>query len=76
MALTPDAVQVASEEGERLLSAARDRGGWHGQRAWERQEQAPTRLYDQRGNGIREASRLDAVSTTPTTRCGWFQRWR
>jgi hypothetical protein len=57
----PDAVQVASEEGERLLSAARDRGGWHGQRAWERQEQAPTRLYDQRGNGIREASRLDAV---------------
>jgi hypothetical protein len=57
----PDAVQVASEEGERLLSAARDRAGWHGQEASERQEQAPTRLYDQRGDGIRDASRLDAV---------------
>jgi hypothetical protein len=57
----PDAVQVASEEGERLLSAARDRTGWHGQEASERQEQAPTRLYDQRGDGIRDASRLDAV---------------
>jgi len=57
----PDAVQVASEEGERLLSAARDRTGWYGQGASERQEQAPTRLYDQRGDGIRDASRLDAV---------------
>ncbi|SDY86587.1 biosurfactant protein 1 [Halopenitus persicus] len=57
----PDAVQVASEEGERLLSAARDRAGWHGQRASERQEQVPTRFYDQRGDGIRDASRLDAV---------------
>jgi hypothetical protein len=57
----PDAVQVASVEGERLLSAARDRTGWHGQEASERQEQAPTRLYDQRGDGIRDASRLDAV---------------
>ncbi|GGN24066.1 hypothetical protein GCM10009021_27200 [Halarchaeum nitratireducens] len=45
----PDTVQVASEEGERLLSAARDRAEWHGQGASERQEQAPTRLYDQRG---------------------------
>ncbi|MFC4407811.1 biosurfactant protein 1 [Haloarchaeobius iranensis] len=57
----PDAVQVSSEEGERLLSAARDRTGWHGQEASKRQEQAPTRLYDQRGDGIRDASRLDAV---------------
>ncbi|GAB7011435.1 hypothetical protein JCM31271_33780 [Halorubrum trueperi] len=57
----PDAVQVASAEGERLLSVARDRTGWHGQGASERQEQAPTRLYDQRGDGIRGALRLDAV---------------
>ncbi|KAA9396288.1 hypothetical protein Har1130_19715 [Haloarcula sp. CBA1130] len=59
--LLPDAVQVSSEKGERLLSAARDRTGWRGQEASERQEQAPTRLYDQRGDGIRGASRLDAV---------------
>jgi hypothetical protein len=57
----PEAVQVSSEEGERLLSAARDRTGWHGQGASERQGQAPTRLYDQRGNGIRNESRLGAV---------------
>ena len=57
----PDAVQVSSEEGERLLSAARDRTGWHGQEASERQEQPPTRLYDQRGDGIRDESRLEAV---------------
>jgi hypothetical protein len=57
----PDAVQVSSAEGEQLLSAARDRTGWHGQGASERQEQAPTRLYDQRGDGIRDGARLDAV---------------
>ncbi|WP_251331536.1 hypothetical protein [Haloplanus pelagicus] len=57
----PDAVQVSSEEGERLLSAACDRTEWHGQGASERQEQAPTRLYDQRGDGIRNASRLTEV---------------
>lgn len=57
----PDAVQVSSEEGERLLSAARDRAGWHGQEASERQEQVSRRLYDQRGNGIRDASRLTEV---------------
>jgi len=57
----PDAVQVASAAGEQLLSAARDRAGWHGQGASERQEQGPTRLYDQRGDGIRDASCLDAV---------------
>jgi len=57
----PDAVQVSSEEGERLLSAARDRTEWYGQETSERQEQAPTRLYDQRGDGIRDASRLDMV---------------
>jgi len=52
---------LSSEEGERLLSAARDRTGWNGQGVSKRQEQAPTRLYDQRGDGIRGASRLDAV---------------
>ena len=57
----PDAAQVSSEEGEQLLSAARDRAGWYGQGASERQEQAPTRLYDQRGNGIRDASHLTEV---------------
>ena len=57
----PDAVQVSSEEGEELLSAARDQTGWHGQEASERQEQAPTRLYDQRGNGIRDESNVGAV---------------
>jgi hypothetical protein len=57
----PDAVQVSSAEGERLLSAARDRTEWHGQEASERPEQAPTRLYDQRGDGIRDASHLNAV---------------
>ena len=57
----PDAVQVSSAEGERLLSAACERTEWHGQGASERQEQAPTRLYDQRGDGIRNASRLTEV---------------
>jgi len=58
----PDAVQVSSEEGEQLLSAARDGAGWHEQGASERQEQAPRRLYDdQHGDGIRDASRLNAV---------------
>jgi len=57
----PDAVQVLSEEGARLLSAVCDRTVWHGQGASERQGQAPTRLYDQRGDGIRNASRLTEV---------------
>ena len=57
----PDAVQVSSAEGEELLSAARDRTGWHGQEASERQEQAPTRLYNQRGNGIRDESHLATI---------------
>ncbi|WP_142987674.1 biosurfactant protein 1 [Halorubrum cibi] len=57
----PDAVQMSAKEGERLLNVAHDRTGWYGQEASGRQEQAPTRLYDQRGDGIRDASRLDAV---------------
>ncbi|WP_246310484.1 biosurfactant protein 1 [Halorarum halophilum] len=57
----PAAVQVSSGEGERLLRAARDRTGWNGQGATAHQQQAPTRLYDQRGNGIRDPSRLRAV---------------
>ena len=56
----PDAVQVASAEGEQLLRAARHRTGWHSQGATA-QQQPPTRLYDQRGDGIRDASRLDAI---------------
>ena len=57
----PEAVQVSSAEGAQLLRAARDRTEWHGQEASERQEQAPTRLYDQRGNGIRDESSLGVV---------------
>jgi len=58
---SPDGVQLSSAEGEQLLRGARDRTGGHRQEALERQEQAPTRLYDQCGNGIRDASRLNAV---------------
>jgi len=36
-------------------------GQWSGQEASERQEQAPTRLYDQRGNGIRDEARLREI---------------
>ncbi len=61
MALTSRRGTGVVRGGERLLSAARDRTGWHGKGASERPEQAPTRLYDQRGDGIRGASRLDAV---------------
>lgn len=50
-----------SEKGERLLGAARDRTGWHGKEASERQEQLLTRFYDQRGNDIRDESHLEAV---------------
>jgi hypothetical protein len=59
--LLPDTVQVSSAEGERLLRATRDRTGWNGQGASERQEQAPTRLYNQRGNGIRDESTVGAI---------------
>ena len=59
--LLPAAVQLDSAEGEQLLAAARDRTEWHGQGASERQEKAPTRLYDQRGNGIRDESRLRGI---------------
>ena len=55
----PDAVQVAAAEVEQLLRASRHGTGWHGKGATA--QQAPTRLYDQRGDGIRDASRLDAV---------------
>ncbi|CDK39175.1 hypothetical protein [Halorubrum sp. AJ67] len=57
----PDAVQVSSEEGAQLLSAACDRAGWHGRETSERQEQVQTPLYDQRGAGIREETRLKAI---------------
>jgi hypothetical protein len=57
----PGAVQVSSAGGEQLLRAARDRTGWHGKGATAQQQQPPTRLYDQRGGGIRDASRLDAI---------------
>ncbi len=52
---------MSSKEGERLLSAARDRTGRNEEGVSEHQEQPPTRLYDQRGNGIRDESRLGAV---------------
>jgi hypothetical protein len=57
----PNAVQVSSDEREKLLRVARNRTGWHGQEASERQEQPPTRLYDQRGDGIRDESRLGTI---------------
>jgi hypothetical protein len=57
----PAAVQRDSAEGEQLLAAARDRTGWHGEEAVEHQQQAPTRLYDQRGNGIRDEARLKEI---------------
>ena len=57
----PDVVQVSSEEGEQLLRVARDRTGWQGKEASDRQEQPPTRLYDQRGDGIRDESRLGTI---------------
>ena len=61
MALAPRCVQRDSADGEQLLRAARDRTGWHGQGVTERQQQAPTRLYDQRGNGIRDEARLKEI---------------
>ena len=39
---------------------ATEQGGT-GQEAVEHQQQAPTRLYDQRGNGIRDEARLRAI---------------
>jgi hypothetical protein len=58
----PDAVQRDSAEGEQLLAAARDRTGWIGQEAVEyQQRQTPTRLFDQRGNGIRDEARLKEI---------------
>ena len=72
----PDAVQVSSEEGERLLSAARDRAGCAGR------ERRSVRSRARRGSttsvGTASATRRVSTrsSTTPTTRCGWFQRWR
>jgi len=72
----PDAVQVSSAEGEGLSVPPVTGLGAHGQEASERQEQAPTRLYDQRGTASATRRVLTRSSTTPTTRCGWFQRWR
>jgi hypothetical protein len=59
----PDAVQRDSAEGEQLLAAARNRTRWHGEEAVEHKQQAPTRLYDQRGNGIRDETRLREIVT-------------
>ncbi|GGL67003.1 hypothetical protein GCM10009039_26250 [Halocalculus aciditolerans] len=53
-----DAVQVLSGEGERLLSAARDRPEWIGQGA---SGAGPDAALRPAGDGIRDASRLDAV---------------
>ena len=57
----PDAVQRDSAEGEQLLVAARDRTRWYGEEAVEHKQQAPTRLYDQRGSGIRDETRLREI---------------
>ena len=57
----PEAAQLDSTEGEQLLAAARDRTGWHGEEAVEHKQQAPTRLYDQRGNGIRDETHLREI---------------
>lgn len=57
----PAAVQAASAGGEQLLTAARDRTGWSGHRTSEHHQPAPTYLYDERGNGIRDESRLSEV---------------
>ena len=57
----PDAVQRDSAEGEELLAAARDQTRWHGEEAVKHKQQAPTRLYDQRGNGIRNETRLREI---------------
>ncbi|PGF14078.1 hypothetical protein CP556_23785 [Natrinema sp. CBA1119] len=47
----------ASTAGEKLLAAARGPTGGRGQTASEHHQPAPTRLYDQSGNGIRDESR-------------------
>ena len=70
----PAAVQLDSAEGEQLLAAARDRTGWSGQGALERQQQTPTRLYDQRGNGIRDEARLRAIVDDVDDEADWSQR--
>jgi hypothetical protein len=75
MALLPEAVQVSSAEGEQLRRAARDRTGWHRQGATAHQQQ-PTPLYDQRGDSIRDASRLDAVLDDADDAMWLVQRWR
>jgi len=59
--LPPTRYRCRQRRREGGFSAARDRTGWHGQEASERQSRPPTRLYDQRGDGIRDASRLDAI---------------
>jgi len=72
----PDAVQVSSEEGEQLLSAARDGAGWHEQGSVGRQEQAPGGSTTSMGTASATRRVSTRSSTTPTMRCGWFQRWR
>jgi len=74
----PDAVQVSSEEGEQLLSAARDGAGWHEQGSVGASGEQPqggstTSMGTASATRRRVSTRS---STTPTMRCGWFQRWR
>ncbi len=57
----PDAVQATSAEGEQLLAAARDQTRWSRHGASEHQQKAPTYLYDECGDGIRDESRLTTV---------------
>jgi len=52
---------VSLKEGEQLLRGARNRTGWNGQEASARQEQALTRLYDQRGTGSHDEARFKPI---------------
>ena len=57
----PEAVRVTSESGEQLLAAARERTG-QTESTWSRREGAHTTfLYDERGHGISEESRLTGL---------------
>jgi len=72
----PDAVQVSSAEGEGLSVPPVTGLGGTGRK------RRSVRSRPQRGSttnvGTASATRrvLTRSSTTPTTRCGWFQRWR
>ncbi|MFA9517320.1 hypothetical protein ACERIT_08900 [Halopenitus sp. H-Gu1] len=57
----PDAVRIASADGERLLTAARNRTAWTGHHASDDRQGTTTFLYDESGSGIREERRLETL---------------